>query len=90
MRKKPKAEGKISPKILLEKNDERENKKSEEKERRRRKKAMAALLVFMLTSLEFLKGRGCLMRDFYFGCKVIKKSCSNIYKFFLPLWLIEI
>ena len=39
MRKKPKAEGKISPKILLEKNDERENKKSEEKERRRRKKS---------------------------------------------------
>ena len=39
MRKKTKAEGKISPKILLEKNDERENKKSEEKERRRRKKS---------------------------------------------------
>ena len=41
MRKKPKAEGKISPKILPEKNDERENKKSEEKERRRRKKSSA-------------------------------------------------
>ena len=39
MRKKPKAEGKISPKILLEKNEERENKKSEEKERTRRKKS---------------------------------------------------
>ena len=34
-----KTEGKISPKILLEKNEERENKKSEEKERRRRKKS---------------------------------------------------
>ena len=34
MRKKPKAEGKISPKILLEKNDERENKKSEEKKKK--------------------------------------------------------
>ena len=89
--KKTKAEGKISPKILLEKNEVRENKKSEEKERRKRKKkAMAALLVFMLTSLEFLKEKGCLRRDFYFGCKVIIKSRSNIYKFFLPLWLIEI
>ena len=37
--KKTKAEGKISPKILLEKNEERENKKSEEKERRRTKKS---------------------------------------------------
>ena len=36
--KNTKAEGKISPKILLEKNEERENKKSEEKERTRRKK----------------------------------------------------
>ena len=47
----------MSPKILLEKNKERENRVSEEKERRRskknktkqNKKAMAALLVFMLT-----------------------------------------
>ena len=38
---------------------------------------MAALLVFMLTSLEFLKEKDCLRRDFYFGCKVIKKSSSN-------------
>ena len=36
--KRPKAEDKISPKILLEKNKERENRKSEEKETRRRKK----------------------------------------------------
>ena len=36
--KRPKAEGKMSPKILLEKNKERENRKSEEKERNRRKK----------------------------------------------------
>ena len=56
--KKTKSEGKMSPKILLEKNEERENRKREEKERRRRgKKAMVALLVFMLTSVEivFLK-----------------------------------
>ena len=47
----------MSPKILLEKNKERENRVSEEKERRRskknktkqNKKTMAALLVFMLT-----------------------------------------
>ena len=47
-KKRPKAEGKISPKILLEKNKERENRVSEEKERKRRKKkqAMTALLVF--------------------------------------------
>ena len=37
LRKRPKAEEKISPKILLEKNKERENRKSEEKETRRRK-----------------------------------------------------
>ena len=36
--KRPKAEGKMSPKILLEKNKERENRVSEEKERKRRKK----------------------------------------------------
>ena len=36
--KMTKTEGKISPKILLEKNEERENKMSAEKERRRRKK----------------------------------------------------
>ena len=37
--KMTKTEGKISPKILLEKNEERENKMSAEKERRRRKKS---------------------------------------------------
>ena len=38
--KMTKTEGKISPKILLEKNEERKNKMSEEKERRRRKKSI--------------------------------------------------
>ena len=38
----------MSPKILLEKNKERENRRSEEKE----KNVMAALQVFMLTSLD--------------------------------------
>ena len=38
LRKRPKAEGKMSPKILLEKNKERKNRKSEKKETRRRKK----------------------------------------------------
>ena len=76
---------------MLEKNEERENKKSEEKERRRRKKAMAALLVFMLTYLEIVfERKGCLRGEVYFGCKVIKKPSSNIYKFFLPLRLKEI
>ena len=44
----------MSPKILLEKNKERENRKSEEKERKRRKKATAALIVFMLTSFKIV------------------------------------
>ena len=35
----------MKPKILLEKNKERENRENEEKERKRRKKAMIALLV---------------------------------------------
>ena len=75
----------MSPKILLEKNKERENRRSEEKEK---KKVMAALLVFMLTSLEiFLKEKDCLRGEAYFGCK---KSSSNIYKFFLPLRLTEL
>ena len=34
LRKGPKAEGKMSPKILLEKNKERENKRSEEEEKK--------------------------------------------------------
>ena len=38
LRKRPKAEGKMSPKVLLEKNKERKNRKSEEKETKRRKK----------------------------------------------------
>jgi len=54
---------------------------------------MAALLVFMLASLEIVFERkrlfeGTGLDDF--GCKVIKKSSSNIYKFFLPLRLTEI
>ena len=36
--KKTKSEGKMSQKILLEKNEERENRNGEEKERRRREK----------------------------------------------------
>ena len=61
----------MSPKILLEKNKERENRVSEEKERRRRKrKTMAALLVFLDL---------CLRGEPYFGCNVIQKSSSDIY-----------
>ena len=45
--KRPKAEGKMSPKILLEKNKERENRVSEEEKGREEKKAMTALLVFL-------------------------------------------
>ena len=45
----------MSPKILLEKNEESEVRKGEEKEsRRKKKKGMAALLVFMLTFLEIV------------------------------------
>ena len=36
--KRPKAEGKMSPKILLEKDKERENRVSEEKERKKENK----------------------------------------------------
>ena len=39
----------MSPKILQEKNEERENRKEVGEEK---KKVMAALLVFMLTALE--------------------------------------
>ena len=52
---------------------------------------MAALLSFMLTSLEMVFERKRLFEgEDYFGCKVIKKSSSNIYKFFFPLGLTEI
>ena len=61
----------MSPKILLEKNKERENRVSEEKEKRRRKrKTMAALLVFFDL---------CFRGESYFGCNVIQKSSSDIY-----------
>ena len=52
LRKRPKAEGKMSPKMLLQKNKKRKNRKSEEKERGEERGTMAALLVSMLTSLE--------------------------------------
>ena len=76
----------MSPKILFEKNKERENRKREEKERKRRKKVMA-LSFYVDFFGEFLKEKDCLGEEVYFGCK---KSSSNIYKFFLPLWLTEI
>ena len=57
------AEGKISPKILQEKNKERKHRKIKEKKRRRKKKAMIALLVSMLTSLEIgFEGRALFWR----------------------------
>ena len=46
LRKRPKAVGKMNPKILLEKNKERKNRKSEEKETRRRKKNNGCTLSF--------------------------------------------
>ena len=65
--------------------------KAKEKESRRRKKVMAALLVLMSTSLEiFFERKRLFEGEDYFGCKVIKKSSSNIYKFFFPLGLTEI
>ena len=75
MRKRPKAEGKMSPKVLLEKNKERKHRKKRGEEKR----TMAALLVFLLTSLEFLKEKNCLRGEFCFGCNVIQKSSSDIY-----------
>ena len=54
LRKRPKAVGKMNPKILLEKNKERKNRKSEEKETRKTKKTMVVPLVFMLTSLKIV------------------------------------
>ena len=47
--KDQKSKAKMSPKILQEKNEERENRKEVGEEK---KKVMAALLVFMLTALE--------------------------------------
>ena len=57
LRKRTKAEGKMSPKILLEKNKERKNRKREEKETRRRKKNNGCTLSFMLTFLEIVVER---------------------------------
>ena len=62
----------MSPKILLEKNKEKENRVSEENERRRRKKkGLAALLAFLFYF--------CLRGEPYFGCNVIQKSGSDIH-----------
>ena len=62
----------MSPKILLEKNNERKNRKSEEKEKSRRKKVMAELLFFPLTSLETVfERKKCLRGDLYFCCNVL-------------------
>ena len=68
----------MSPKILLEKNEERENRKSEEKEKRRRKKRNGCTPSFCV---DFFGD--CLGGEVYFGCKVIKKSSSNIHTFVL-------
>ena len=57
LRKRPKAEGKMSPKILLEKNKDRKSRKSEDKQTREEIIIMAALLVFMSTSLEIVVER---------------------------------
>ena len=57
LRKRPKAVGKMNPKILLEKNKERKNRKSEEKETRKTKKNNGCTLSFYVDFFEdsFLK-----------------------------------
>ena len=54
LRKRPKPEGKMSPKILLKKNKERKIERARRKKRGEGKRTRAALLVFMLTSLEIV------------------------------------
>ena len=63
----------MSPKILLEKNKERENRVSEEKERRKKKKGMTTLLFFFFFKFS-LRGEP------YFGCNVIQNP-ALIYVF---------
>ena len=48
------------------------------------KKAVAALLVFISTSLEFLKEKGCLRGEVYYGCKVIKSPALIYINFSHP------
>ena len=62
----------MSPKILLEKNKERENRVSEEKERRRGKKKRNGYTASFFFNF-------CLRGEPYFGCNVIQKSSSDIY-----------
>ena len=66
----------MSPKILVEKNKERENRVSEEKERKRRKKkAMTALLVFF-----FL-----LLFESPISAATLFKNLALIYVFLTPV-----
>ena len=60
----------MSPKILLEKNKERENGVSEEKERRRSKKKSNGCTSSFYVDF-------CLRGGLYFGCNVIQKSSSD-------------
>ena len=63
----------MSPKILLKRTGKGKIERARRKRGGEEKKAVAALLVFMLTSLEFLKEKDCFRGEVYFGCKVIKK-----------------
>ena len=67
----------MSPKILLEKNKERENRVSEEKGTRRRKKSNGCTASFFFFGLAF-EGRA------NFGCNVIQKSSSDIALTLVP------
>ena len=54
----------MSPEILLEKNEEKNNRKSEgERKQEKKRKAMSALLVFMLTSLQIFFERKRLFEE---------------------------
>ena len=63
---------------------------SEDKEMRRRKKAVAA--VFMLSSLKiaFEREKNCLMKEIYFGCKVVIVQKYNHRYIFFTQQLTEI
>ena len=74
-----KTKGKMSPKILLEKNKERENRVSEEKERRRSKKKQNKTKQKNNGCTPSFYVDLCLRGELYFGFNVIQKSSSDIY-----------
>ena len=73
----------MSPKMLQEKNEERENRKSEGERKQEKKKSNGCTPSSYVdfSGDFFLKEKDCLRGELYFGCNVIKKSSLSIYIF---------